>query len=178
MRENLRRIITGHNDDGKSVVVIEGPPGNEVARGEAGLFEIWNTEGELVDSRDKNDRANSPVLLCPSHKGTKFRWFAVAPDDPGVPKEEAEKTADFIFKMIGASDVQPDTSRHATMHRTKSIDYIILLKGKNVFLMLDEDEREIKPFDVVVQRGTNHAWINRGKETALFIAVLIDAEIK
>ena len=62
------------------------------------------------------------------------------------------------------------------MHKTKTIDYIILLEG-NVTLLLDDDEVQLKPFDVVVQRGTNHAWINNGSEPALFIAVLIDADI-
>ena len=62
------------------------------------------------------------------------------------------------------------------MHKTETIDYIILLKGE-VTLLLDEDEVDLKPFDVVVQRGTNHAWVCKGEEPALFIAVLIDTEI-
>jgi quercetin dioxygenase-like cupin family protein len=44
--------------------------------------------------------------------------------------------------------------------------------------MLDEEEVDLKPFDVVVQRGTNHAWVNNGNEPALLIAVLIDSDIK
>jgi quercetin dioxygenase-like cupin family protein len=63
------------------------------------------------------------------------------------------------------------------MHKTKTIDYIILLKG-DVTLLLDEDEVRLKPFNVVVQRGTNHAWVNNGSEPALLIAVLIDSEFK
>lgn len=63
------------------------------------------------------------------------------------------------------------------MHQTKTIDYIILLEG-DVTLLLDEDEVQLKPFNVVVQRGTNHAWINNGTEPALLIAVLIDSEFK
>ena len=70
-----------------------------------------------------------------------------------------------------------DTTKHPAMHKTETIDYIILLKG-DVSLILDEDEVRLKPFDVVVQRGTNHAWVNHGDEPALLIAVLIDAEIK
>jgi hypothetical protein len=58
-----------------------------------------------------------------------------------------------------------------------TIDYIILLKG-DVSLLLDEDEVRLKPFDVVVQRGTNHAWVNLGEEPALLIAVLIDSDLK
>ena len=63
------------------------------------------------------------------------------------------------------------------MHKTKTIDYIILLKG-DVTLLLDNEEVDLKPFDVVVQRGTNHAWVNNGNEPALFIAVLIDSDLK
>ena len=78
---------------------------------------------------------------------------------------------------MGASHERVDTSRHPSMHKTKTIDYIILLKG-DLTLLLDEDEVRLKPFDVVVQRGTNHAWVNNGSEPALLIAVLIDSEIK
>jgi quercetin dioxygenase-like cupin family protein len=63
------------------------------------------------------------------------------------------------------------------MHKTETIDYIILLKG-DVTLILDNDEVNLKPFDVVVQRGTNHAWVNNGDEPALLTAVLIDSNIK
>ena len=63
------------------------------------------------------------------------------------------------------------------MHKTKTIDYIILLSG-DVTLLLDEDEVRLKPFNVVVQRGTNHAWVNNGNEPALLIAVLIDSDLK
>jgi quercetin dioxygenase-like cupin family protein len=61
------------------------------------------------------------------------------------------------------------------MHKTKTVDYIILLEGE-ITLLLDEDEVDLKPFDVVIQRGTNHAWINKGSSPALLVAVLIDAE--
>ena len=62
------------------------------------------------------------------------------------------------------------------MHQTETIDYIILLKG-DVTLVLDEEEVHLEPFDVVVQRGTNHAWVNNGSEPALLIAVLIDSRL-
>jgi len=61
------------------------------------------------------------------------------------------------------------------MHTTRTVDYVILLSGR-VTLLLDKGEVELKPFDVVVQRGTNHGWVNRGTEPALFAAVLIDAK--
>ena len=93
-----------------------------------------------------------------------------------VPLDVIEELAAQGFKRIGAEHERVDTTRDPTMHKTKTIDYIILLEG-NVTLLLDDDEVQLKPFDVVVQRGTNHAWINNGSEPALFIAVLIDANI-
>jgi quercetin dioxygenase-like cupin family protein len=59
------------------------------------------------------------------------------------------------------------------MHRTHTTDYIVLLSGK-VRLVLDKEERDLEPFDVVVQRGTNHAWVNTGSGEALLMAVLVD----
>ena len=60
------------------------------------------------------------------------------------------------------------------MHKTRTVDYVVLLSGQ-LTLLLDRGEVKLKPFDVVVQRGTNHAWVNNGKEPAILAAVLIDA---
>jgi quercetin dioxygenase-like cupin family protein len=78
------------------------------------------------------------------------------------------------FQTMEASHCRPDTSRHPGMHRTATVDYIVLLTGR-VTLLLDDDEIDLEPFDVVVQRGTNHAWVNRGNIPALLLTVMIDA---
>jgi quercetin dioxygenase-like cupin family protein len=95
----------------------------------------------------------------------------------GVSNEMMQEIAADAFEKIGASHHRIDTSKHPAMHKTETIDYIILLKG-DVTLILDEEEVDLKPFDVVVQRGTNHAWTNNGNEPALLIAILVDSEIK
>ena len=59
------------------------------------------------------------------------------------------------------------------MHRTETVDYGILLSGE-VWLVVDEGETRLAPGDVVVQRGTNHAWSNRTEETARMAFVLVD----
>ncbi|MNY47280.1 Cupin domain protein [compost metagenome] len=61
------------------------------------------------------------------------------------------------------------------MHKSATTDYIILLQGA-ITLVLDDEEVEMKPFDVVIQRGTNHSWVNRGEVDALLMAVLVDAK--
>ena len=176
MLKPVRRIVTGHDAQGKSRIVIDGPPGNLIERNAGGLAEIWNTDGGPVDSRDAVDRASGPVHLSPPAGGSRFRWFQIAPDDPAMSIDELEANTAQAFAAIGAAHERPDTTRDPRMHKTPTVDYIILLSGR-VTLLLDDDECELQPFDVVVQRGTNHAWINKGNEPALLIAVLIDSEV-
>ncbi len=173
----MRRIITGHNEKGESVVTFEGPPARSIGEDVGGLFEIWNTDGKDVISTDDFDMADQDIILSPPDGGTKFRYFQINPLPEGVPEEILQDLAADAFEKIGAGHHRVDTRKHPAMHKTETIDYIILLKGE-VTLILDNEEVDLKPFDVVVQRGTNHAWVNNGDEPALLIAVLIDSNIK
>ena len=173
----MRRIITGHNENGKSIITLDGPPACSIGEDVGGLYELWNTDGGEINSTDKEDRANQDIILSPPKGGTKFRYFQINPIPEGVPDDMMQEIAADAFEKIGAAHHRVDTTRHPAMHKTDTIDYIILLEG-DVTLLLDEEEVKLKPFDVVVQRGTNHAWVNNGNEPALLIAVLIDSEIK
>ena len=173
----MRRIVTGHNDNGKSIVTIDGPPARSIGEDVGGLFELWNTDGNEVISSDVIDRADDEVILSPPSGGTKFRYFQINPLPDGVPEDILQEIAADAFEKVGAAHHRVDTTKHPAMHKTETVDYIILLKG-DVTLILDEEEVDLKPFDVVVQRGTNHAWVNNGNEPALLIAVLIDSDIK
>ena len=173
----MRRVITGHNEKGRSIVTLDGPPARSIGEDVGGLFELWNTDGGDVISTDVNDRADQDIILSPSGGGTKFRYFQINPLPEGVPEDMLQEIAADAFEKVGAAHHRVDTSKHPAMHKTDTIDYIILLKG-DVTLILDDEEVDLKPFDVVVQRGTNHAWVNNGTEPALLIAVLIDSNIK
>ena len=173
----MRRIITGHNEDGKSIITMDGPPARSIGEDVGGLFELWNTDGNDIISTDYVDRADEEIILSPTDGGTKFRYFQINPLPEGVPEEMMQEIAADAFEKIGAAHHRIDTTKHPEMHKTETIDYIILLKG-DVTLVLDQEEVDLKPFDVVVQRGTNHAWVNNGDEPALLIAVLIDSKIK
>ncbi len=174
MLEDRRRVVTGHNASGRSVIVIDGPPARIFGTDTKGLAELWNTDGAPVDQRDAADRANIDIVLSPVASGSKFRFFAVAPEDPSLADGEREALISERFAAMGAAHERPDTSRHPAMHQTGTVDYVVLLAGK-VTLLLDEGECDLEPFDVVVQRGTNHAWINKGAEPALLVAVMIDS---
>ena len=173
----MRRIITGHNQHGKSIITLDGPPARSIGEDVGGLFEIWNTDGSDIISTDKIDRADEDILLSPPSGGTKFRYFQINPLPEGVPDAMMQEIAADAFEKIGAAHHRVDTKKHPAMHKTETIDYIILLQG-DVTLILDEEEIDLKPFDVVVQRGTNHAWVNNGDKPALLIAILIDSNIK
>ena len=173
----MRRIITGHDKNGKSIITLDGPPARSIGEDVGGLFELWNTDGNQVISSDMVDRADDEIILSPPRGGTKFRYFQINPLPKGVPDEILQEIAADAFEKVGAAHHRVDTTKHPAMHKTETVDYIILLKG-DVTLILDEEEVDLKPFDVVVQRGTNHAWVNNGTEPALLIAVLIDSVIK
>ena len=173
----MRRIITGHNQEGRSIITLDGPPARSIGEDVGGLFEIWNTNGDEIDTTDSIDRADSDIVLSPPNNGSKFRYFQINPTPEGVPMELMQEIAADAFERIGAAHHRIDTSKHPAMHKTDTIDYIILLKG-DVTLILDEEEVRLEPHDVVVQRGTNHAWVNNGTEPALLIAVLIDSDLK
>ena len=79
----MRRIVTGHNSDGKSVIKIDGPPSRSIGEDVGGLFEIWNTDGEAIQSKDQIDRADIDIILSPTKGGSKFRYFKINPTPEG-----------------------------------------------------------------------------------------------
>lgn len=167
MERKLRRIITDHNEEGKSVVAYDGSPHMELL--------MWATDSSPADNKHNDDATKQGIRLEPPANGSKFGFFRVPPEDPSISAEVREKEYAAGFAAMDASHCRPDTSRHPGMHKTKTVDYIILLEGE-ITLLLDEGEVDLKPFDVVIQRGTNHAWVNKGSKPALLAAVLIDAE--
>jgi len=175
-----RRIVTGHDKNGRSIVLHDGIATNTVsnpASPNRGLTNFWRTEQTPASNEGNVDPMAGPAQgLLPPRSGSVFRFFQIAPE-----KEEAHMTAEqkearmrAAFAQMGAAHNRVDTHKHSSMHKTETVDYIILLKGE-VTLLLDEGEVPMKPFDVVVQRGTNHGWVNYGDEPALLVAVLIDA---
>ena len=142
-----RRVVTGHDDDGKSVFLSDGaPPVARTASDGAGFHEIWSTAATPVQlGASEPDPAAGPVLVPPPSHGTKIR---INEFPPGV--------------------VSP-------VHRTESVDYGIVVEGEMV-LVLDDSSTVLRRGDVVVQRGTSHRWENRSGQVARMVFVLVDAE--
>jgi hypothetical protein len=171
MPREFRRIVTTNDANGKSEVLIDGPATNEFA---SILTEMWVTNAGSHNHTDRLDQAMSKSLEPPPG-GTAFRFFRLPPMSAfeGMAEEQREQRIAQIFASMSATHTRRDISKHPSMHRTQTTDYIVLLSGK-VRLVLDKEERDLEPFDVVVQRGTNHAWVNTGSEEALLMSVLVD----
>ena len=172
----LRRIVTQNDENGRSSVAIDGEAAKSLAVDETGLVEIWQaalTPDGLLAGEDQ--LASQDIALEPPTGAVKTRWFTVPVENDTESDDERETKAAFGFAACQASHARVDTSRHPMMHKTDTLDVIILIRG-TVDLLLDDGEvRAMKPGDVVIQRATNHAWVNRGQETAVLVAVLINA---
>ncbi|CAN0065913.1 unnamed protein product, partial [Chrysoparadoxa australica] len=110
--------------------------------------------------------------LHPPANGCVYRCVEFQPDDPEVVAKLDGATA---FAEMGAAANIVEGARHPFMHRTDSVDYALVLTGEIWMLMDDpEDDVLLKAGDVCIQRGTNHAWSNKGTETCIIMFVLND----
>jgi mannose-6-phosphate isomerase-like protein (cupin superfamily) len=147
-----RRVVTGHDQNGKSVFLSDGPvPTVRHLAGEGvGFYEIWNTAAmpaPVAATEEEPTRLDLTVPPAPS--GTKIRINEFFP---------------------GHLD---DRNLQSPIHRTESVDYGIVLEGE-VVLVLDDSEVVLKAGDVVIQRGTSHAWANRSDKVARMAFILVD----
>jgi mannose-6-phosphate isomerase-like protein (cupin superfamily) len=172
MASAVRRIITGHRADGRSTVLVDGPAPN-VKQREAGNAStlLWVTEESPASLSGSTDRAARDVAVPPPPLGSIFRIAEFPPDTGGEVRDHETVLRDF---GIGPDVRRGHAPRHPAIHRTRSIDYVIVLEGE-IDLVLDDGEVRLGAGDVVVQRGTNHAWINRGASVCRLGMVFIDA---
>ena len=169
MDRAYRCVVTGRDTDGKSVVVRDTMVGT-AALGSADFWKTTTSPASLAQHWSPSDA----FRLEPPAGGTIFRFFEIPPQEPNLTADEAERAAAAAFAAAGASRCRVDTRRHPMMHTTSTIDYVVVLRGR-VTLLLDQAEVALSPFDVVVQRGTNHYWLNPGPDPALLMGVLLDA---
>lgn len=177
----FRRIVTGHNAEGKAVIQQDGPP-PRVQRigGETGplFYEIWNTtESPVYIDHASGEPHEDKIELAPPENGTRIRVLDIPPDDASFESLTPEERKAH-FAEIGAADAVADdgrSDRHAHMHRTETVDYGIVLEGE-IVLIMDEGETVCKAGDIIVQRGTNHGWANRSDKDCRIAFILIDGE--
>lgn len=170
----VRRVVTGHDLDGRAVIAEDGPPPTSVpleAVPGTVFHELWATASAPARIDNGPDPTLGVLQLAPPAGGTRVRIVDIPPDS--VQDALTAEQAAAAFASIGASHAHGPGGPHVLMHRTETVDYGILLSGE-LWLVLDEGETRLRPGDVVVQRGTNHAWSNRTERTARMAFVLVD----
>jgi hypothetical protein len=171
-----RRVVTGHNADGKSVFVSDAVTPHVFRRspGSAIVMELWETRATPADNRGNDDAIDRAFRLSPPKNGSVFRIIDYPPDSERVKARAAERAGpDDGSGWLQAADKAP--ARHLGFHKTSSVDYAIVLSGE-IYALMDEGEVLLKAGDALIQRGTNHAWSNRTDAPCRVAFVLIDAE--
>lgn len=151
-----RRIVTG-NRQGKSVIFQDALITN-VSEDYPGLVisDVWATDSMPVNLSREVVVNNTAIPHTPEN-GSYFRYVQIPPDqDLG------------IVAQVG----QP----HPLMHKTDTLDYVIILSGE-IYLILEDGETLLKPGDIVIQQATNHAWSNRSDSPCIQLAILLHAQV-
>ncbi len=144
----IRRVVTGHDPNGTAKILIDGPATNRRTSKSGGVSTlIWCT-----------DRTPADISVGEYVEDMGARLLGTPPPPNGT--------------RFTVNDIPP--GRIGPMHRTETIDYVIVLSGE-IEMEMDDSTIKLKAGDVLVQRGTTHAWINRGTEPARVAFILIDA---
>ena len=175
----VRRVVTGHDTSGKAIVISDGVAPvvktNALRPGHRST-EIWRTSAMPVPiARDEPDPTpTGPRTIHPVPNGTVIRIAEIAPETEAVRNLTPEQ-ARAIFAASGneTASTHGRGGRHPMMHRTETVDYAVILEGE-LTLVLDDEDVQLKTGDVVIQRGTNHAWSNRSGKICRILYVLID----
>ena len=163
----VRRVVTGHRD-GRAVVLFDSAAPNQRLRQASGLVStlLWVTDERPADVAGTSDRAAREIGVPPPPQGSIFRVV-------DFPPESGTRSREVVLKEMGVSDA--GGARHHGMHKTGSVDYAVVLEGE-IDMLLDDSEVHLVAGDVLVQQGTNHAWVNRGARPCRIAFVLIDAK--
>jgi mannose-6-phosphate isomerase-like protein (cupin superfamily) len=169
----VRRVLTGHDQRGRSTFIADGEAPNvkEMASMPGlALTDLWETADTPASNDGNADAAKRPVRLEPPQRGTILRIVEFPPD--GAWRHNVDANA--AFRSIGAGHAKDQRSADPMMHKTTTVDYIIVLKGE-IHAILDTGETLLRAGDVLVQRGTNHSWSVRGTEPCVIAAILVSA---
>jgi quercetin dioxygenase-like cupin family protein len=148
MSAKPRRIVTGHDASGKSVVLSDTPNPKTLDIGTAAFHEVWITDRTPVEiGATEPEPTDRPVRVPPPANGVGVRFTEM---EPGA---------------------------ESPMHRTETVDVGVVIEGETWLLLDDGSETRVGVGDAVVQRGTNHAWANRSDRPVRMVFVMIDGTI-
>ena len=176
----VRRVVCGHDEQGRAVVVSDGPapfvhvnPRNNIDTS----TDIWRTgDTPATITANPDEPTLGPRRHLPTGNGTVVRINRFAPESDAIRNMSVEE-ARVAFAALGNEGASTfgRGGRHPLMHRTETIDYAIVLSGE-ITMLLDDEEVHLKAGDVLVQCGTNHAWSNRSDDICEVAFILIDGK--
>lgn len=175
---SFKRVVTGHDGQGLAIAALVGATANNFplkAVPGTVFYEVWKSAASPVPLDNGCDPTDTPLQLSPGPMGSVIRVVDIPPDS--VQNQVSAEDAAAVFAEIGQSHAGTGKtgSKHKLMHRTETLDYGIVTEGE-VVLVLDNEEVQLKRGDIVVQRGTNHAWSNRTQEMARMVFILLDGK--
>ena len=177
--KRFRRIVTGHDGEGRSIILSDGASPHVMPIMEQPNFAVtdfWKTFAAPADNSvaTERDPCATSIQVAPPSSGSVFRVVQFPPDRDWAAKAAA-MGGSVPIDATAKSASKGGEVRHAHMHRTRSIDYAIVLSGE-IWAVMDVGETKMVAGDVLVQRGTNHAWANRSNAPCIIAFVLIDAQ--
>jgi len=168
----VRRIVTAQDENEKAVVLFDGPTPDvrtDPARPGYASARIWVTDRTPARIKGVKETLHLPHTIEPPKNGSVFRIVTFPPDASYINKVGAQKVRAFFESMgsPGASTYSAD-GPHPYSQKTRTLDLCIILEGE-ITLILDTEEVHLTKGDVVVQRGTHHAWSNRSDKPCTIV---------
>ena len=177
MPRTIRRVVTGHDANGRSIIVSDGESPSVFRSPHLNLVstELWGTDDVAPIPVPPHDPMAAPMHDLPAPGGSRFRVVELPPDAAFVVAggDAAAGLAAYAAHSPGiVAGMKPDSPG---MHETETIDYGIVLSGA-VALEVDDGVRvDLGPGDCVVQNGTMHAWRVIGDEPCVMAFIMIGA---
>ena len=173
MADPIRRIVTGNDTGGKSDVVFDSVDPHRLVIPGANIVDrvLWLAAQTPSDVSVTYDPVQPDTTISPPDGGHVFRIVDFPPfrEGPGVRK-------DLVRNLVGGDAANAEAPPpHPMMHRTRTLDYALVLEGE-IDMLLDRRTVHCKAGDVVVQQGTTHAWVNRSDRICRVAFVMIDAK--
>jgi len=171
---DVRRVVTTVDKNDKAVVLFDGTDLRKRVRPGAQTVSrvCWVTDQTPADLSGTRDRAAVEIGIMPPAGGSVFRIVDFPPETAEMRNLDPSTMHATLGDGVPKRGLPP---RHPAMHRTRTVDYAIVMHGE-IDMLLDDSEIHLKAGDVLVQQGTNHAWVNRGKEPCRIAFVLIDSK--
>ncbi len=174
MAQTFRRVITGVDQEGRSCIVSDEQAAcvaEMASMPGLTLTDVWETTTSPANNEGSDDAVARPVRLEPPVGGSLFRIVEFPPDTMWRGRADAGAA----FSSIGAHDAHDAGSSDPMMHKTATIDYIVVLSGE-MHAVLETGETLLRSGDLFVQRGTVHSWSVRGDKPCVIAVVLVSAD--